>query len=104
MSLFPNIFCTISAFSWNGEYDVRSFLPNDVFLPYVTTGWIFDISLLCENPINQSINHHDRPLLKPTGIQIATKPLPGPTNREYRKPFGVKTMSLGTNYSSFYCL
>ena len=32
-----------------------------------------------------------------------TKPLPGPTNREYRKLMGVKAMSLGTN-SSFYCL
>ena len=36
MSLFPSIFCTISAFSlfvWTIEYVVRSFLPNDVFLP-----------------------------------------------------------------------
>ena len=47
--------------------------------------------------------HGDSPLLKPTGIQIATKPLPGPTNREHRKRIGVETMSLGTIYS-FYCL
>ena len=33
MSLFPSIFCTISAFSLYGEYVVRSFLPNGVFLP-----------------------------------------------------------------------
>ena len=33
MSLFPSIFCTIAAFSLNGEYVVRSFLPNGVFLP-----------------------------------------------------------------------
>ena len=33
MSLFPSIFCTISAFFLYGEYDVRSFLPNGVFLP-----------------------------------------------------------------------
>ena len=33
MSLFPSIFCTIAAFSLYGEYVVRSFLPNDVFLP-----------------------------------------------------------------------
>ena len=46
--------------------------------------------------------HGDSPLLKPTGIQIATKPLPGPTTREHRKLLGVKTMSLGTNYS-LYC-
>ena len=32
MSLFPSIFCTISAFLY-GEYVVRSFLPNGVFLP-----------------------------------------------------------------------
>ena len=31
--LFPSIFCTISAFSLYGEYVVRSFLPNGVFLP-----------------------------------------------------------------------
>ena len=47
-------------------------------------------------------HHGDSPLLKPTGIKIATKPLPGPTNREHRKLIGVKAMSLGTNYS-FYC-
>ena len=29
MSLFPSIFCTISAFSLYGEYVVRSFLPCD---------------------------------------------------------------------------
>ena len=28
-----------------------------VFFYLVTTGWIFDISLLCENSINQSIMH-----------------------------------------------
>ena len=43
------------------------------------------------------------PLPTPTGIQIATNPLPGPTNREYRKRIGFKTISLGTSYSS-YCL
>ena len=30
---FSSIFCTISAFFMYGEYVVRSFLPNDVFLP-----------------------------------------------------------------------
>ena len=38
-------------------------------------------------------HHGDSPLLKPTGIQIATKSMPGPTNREHRKLIGVKTMS-----------
>ena len=56
---FPSIFCTISAFSLYGEYVVRSFLPNGVFLP-CHHGWIFDIILLCENSIN-SINHHYHP-------------------------------------------
>ena len=32
-SLFPSI-CAISAFSLYVEYVVRSFLPNDVFLPF----------------------------------------------------------------------
>ena len=30
-------------------------------------------------------HHGDNPLLKPTGIQIATKSFSGPTNRKYRK-------------------
>ena len=35
MSLFPSIFCTIvvAVFSLYGEYAVRSFLPNGLFLP-----------------------------------------------------------------------
>ena len=33
MSFFPSIFCTIAAFSLNGEYIVRSFHPHGVFLP-----------------------------------------------------------------------
>ena len=33
MSLFPSIFCTIFTFSLYGEYVVRSFLPNSIFLP-----------------------------------------------------------------------
>ena len=48
-------------------------------------------------------HHGDSLLLKPTGIQIATKPMPGPTSREHQKRIGVKTISLGTNYS-FYVL
>ena len=47
-------------------------------------------------------HHGDNPLPKPTGIQIATKLISGPTNREHRKLIGVKTMSLGTNYSCSY--
>ena len=57
MSLFPSIFSSIAAFSLYGEYVVRSFLPNGVFLPCDHgIGWILDISLLlCDNSINQSI-------------------------------------------------
>ena len=40
------------------------------------------------------LHHGDSPLLKPTGVQIATKPMPGTTNREHRKLIGVKTVSL----------
>ena len=46
------------------------------------------------------LRHGDNPLLRPTGIQIATKFLPGPTNRERRKMIGIKTMSLSTNYNT----
>ena len=38
--------------------------------------------------------HGDSPLLKPTGIQVETKLLPGLTNRKHRKLIGVKTMSV----------
>ena len=48
--------------------------------------------------VNES-HHGDNPLLKPTEIQIATKSLAGPTNREYRKFIYVKTMFLDTSYS-----
>ena len=33
-TLFFLFFLEISTFSWYGEYVVRSFLPNSVFLPY----------------------------------------------------------------------
>ena len=51
---FFRFFCTISAFSLYGEYDLRSFLPNGVFY-LVTTGWIFGIGLRA-NLTNQSTN------------------------------------------------
>ena len=40
-------------------------------------------------------HHGDNPLLKPEGIRIATKPIPGPTNREHSKLIGVKAIYLG---------
>ena len=51
MSLFPSIFCIIAAFSLYGEYVVRSFLPNGVFLR-CDHGLDFDISL-CDNKKNK---------------------------------------------------
>ena len=50
MSLFPSIFCTITVFSLYGEYGVRFFLPDGVFIP-CDHGLDF-----CENSINQSID------------------------------------------------
>ena len=38
-------------FLYDGEYAVRSFLPNDMFLPVITSRG-FEISL-CESSINQ---------------------------------------------------
>ena len=45
----------------------------------MTTGWIFYINLYVriQSKINQS--NGDNALLRPTGIQITTKPLPGST-------------------------
>ena len=51
---FPSTVCTTSAFSLYGEYVVRSFLPNGVFLP-CDHGLDFYISLLRGNSI-RSIN------------------------------------------------
>ena len=48
-----------------------------------------------------TIHYGDHALLRPTGIQVATKSLSGPINREHQKLIGVKTMSLGTNYSVY---
>ena len=51
---------------------------------------------------SRSWSHHgDSRPLKPREIQIATKPLLGPTTREHRKLFRVETMSLSTKYSIF---
>ena len=47
--------------------------------------------------------HGGNPLLKQTGIRVATKPFPGPTTREHRELVSIKTISCGTS-SSFYCL
>ena len=57
MSLFPSIFCPIAVFSVYGEYVVRSFLPNGVFLP-CDHGLDFWHQLMWEfnQSINQSIN------------------------------------------------
>ena len=54
---FSELFCTISAFSLDGEYVVRSSFRM-VFFYLVTTGWIFDISL-CENSIQINSIHVD---------------------------------------------
>ena len=56
MSLFSSIFVRLP-FSLSMERARRTFSPSgQCFFYLVTTGWIFDISLICENSINQSIN------------------------------------------------
>ena len=52
MSFFPSIFCTIAVFSLYGEYVVRFFLPDGVFLP-CDQGLIFFYISLCDDSINQ---------------------------------------------------
>ena len=52
--------------------------------------------------VNRS-HHGANPLIRPREIQIATKSLSSPTNREHRKLIDTKTISLGTNHN-FYCL
>ena len=46
-------------------------------------------------------HHNDNPLLRPTGIQITTKSLPGPTNREHRKRIYVMIIY---TYNAFGCM
>ena len=91
MSLFPSIcFCTISAFSLYGEYVVRSFLPDGlVFFYLVTTGWIFYISLLCENSTNQSkavVSHKQRIGCQPQKLlyTVVANPARGLLNRRQK--------------------
>ena len=67
--IYIYIYCTISAFPLYGEHVVRSFLPDGIFFYIVTTGWIFDIILLCENSINQSIKFHAGTFNTPTSYQ-----------------------------------
>ena len=57
MSLFPGIFVSFPLSLRIGEYVVRSFLPDGVFLS-CDHGLDFFTSayFLCENSINQSIN------------------------------------------------
>ena len=55
MSLFPGIFCTIAVFSLNGEYVVRYFLPNGVFLPCDhELDFLHQLMLKFNQSINQS--------------------------------------------------
>ena len=53
MSLFPSIFVPLT-FSLCMESKSYVFSFRMVFFYLVTTGWIFDFSLLCENSINQN--------------------------------------------------
>ena len=77
VSLFPSIFCTIAVFSLNGEYVVRSFLLDGVYLP-CDHGLDIYISL-CENSINQStINiwcpwaNYNLPNASPASLRVST--------------------------------
>ena len=56
---FRVFFCTIAAFSLNGEYVVRAFLQNSVFLPY-GHGMDLTSAYVRIQPINQSINQLTR--------------------------------------------
>ena len=60
------------SFSLYGEYVVRSFLPDGVFSTLSPRAG-FLASAYVRVQSNQSINHGDKPLLRPTGIQISTK-------------------------------
>ena len=53
-----------------------------------------------------SRGHIPATVLKPTGIQIATKSFPGPTTRKHRKLIGVKkrSMSSSTKYIFYFGL
>ena len=55
MSLFPVFFVPFTVFYFHVEYVVVFPLQDGVFY-LETTGWIFDVSLLRDNLINQSIS------------------------------------------------
>ena len=75
MSLFPSIFCTISDFSLYGEYVVRIFLPNDVFIP-CDHGLDFRYISLCENSLNQSTSQSTVTLRARELINPVSLPMP----------------------------
>ena len=78
LSLFPRFFFWYHfrfLFVWRVR---RTFFPFGWYFFYlVTTGWIFDISLLCENSINQSINQSNQSLPSCLWSQRILPSLPG---------------------------
>ena len=55
MSLFPSIFFIIPAFSLYGEYVVRSFLPDGVFLPCDHGLYFFYVRIQSINRTNKKV-------------------------------------------------
>ena len=76
MSPFPSIFVFFVPFPLSLCMESTSYVLSFrmVFCYLVTTGWIFDISL-CENLINQSINHYFSFHLQPMGLKVAILPV-----------------------------
>ena len=71
MSLFPSFFVPLPlSLCMERTSDVFPFRVVFFYQYLVTTGWIFGISLLCENSINQSIHQSIGPGL--AGSRIKT--------------------------------
>ena len=76
-----------------------------IFPVQLTTSRIGNLARLIHTLLYVMTIHHvdNNPLHRSIGIEIVTKPVPGPANREHGKRMSFKTMSLGTNYSFNCC-
>ena len=63
---------------------VRVLSSRMVFFYFVTTGWIFDISLLYENSINQTINSKLMSKIQPVVTRYTVDPMLLPSGNPFK--------------------
>ena len=91
VQLVQNTMCVCVCMCSFSLTDRASIIPSKFYIIYVVATPVhYTRYVVTQRYGGQRVTHHgDNPLLKPKGILIATKSLPGPTNREHRKLIGV---------------